>query len=182
MAAILRRALLCPLVFLNFFLYMILLGIAGAKLNDSFERGFVPGGNGITVTLVIFALIAGVVGVASSLAGMHHLAAWRTDSFAAAGAAGLIAWLLTLLSFGIACKHIRRGRIYSKSVRVLESIAIILAGTQLFYLLMLHTGIFSRRLGGYKEPGYVATRSAPTVELPPTSSEATQKPTVASAV
>jgi hypothetical protein len=41
-----------------------------------------------------------VVGLASILAGAHHLTVWRTDSLAASHAAAAIAWLLTLLAFG----------------------------------------------------------------------------------
>jgi H+/Cl- antiporter ClcA len=48
----------------------------------------------------LFALIASVVGLASVLAGAHHLTVWRTDSLAASHAAAVIAWLLTLLAFG----------------------------------------------------------------------------------
>jgi len=53
-----------------------------------------------------------MVGLASTLAGAHHLRVWRTESLAAAAAAATIAWLLTLLAMGVACKeiHTRYGR------------------------------------------------------------------------
>ena len=34
---------------------------------------------------------------------------WRTESLAAAAAAAVIAWLLTLLAMGVACKEIHTG-------------------------------------------------------------------------
>jgi hypothetical protein len=57
-------------------------------------------GNAVTSTFLMIALIASVVGMAASLAGAHHLRLWRTE---------LIAWLLTLLAMGIACKEIHTG-------------------------------------------------------------------------
>ena len=55
------------------------------------------------------ALIACMVGLASALAGTHHIRVWRGDSLAAAAATSLIAWLLTLLAMGLAAKEIHRG-------------------------------------------------------------------------
>ena len=66
-------------------------------------------GNNITPTFVLLALIASVVGIASTLAGGHHVAFWRTETLAAASATALIAWLLTLLAMGVACKEIHTG-------------------------------------------------------------------------
>jgi hypothetical protein len=66
-------------------------------------------GNAVTTTFLMIALIASVVGMAASLAGAHHLRLWRTETLAAAAATALIAWLLTLLAMGIACKEIHTG-------------------------------------------------------------------------
>lgn len=66
-------------------------------------------GNAVTTTFLTVALIASVVGMAASLAGAHHLRLWRTETLAAAAATALIAWLLTLLAMGIACKEIHTG-------------------------------------------------------------------------
>jgi hypothetical protein len=66
-------------------------------------------GNAVTSTFLMIALIASVVGMAASLAGAHHLRLWRTETLAAAAATALIAWLLTLLAMGIACKEIHTG-------------------------------------------------------------------------
>jgi len=66
----------------------------------------------VTPVFIIVTLIASMVGLASVLAGLHHVRVWRTESLAAAGAVSLIAWLLTLLAMGIASKeiHTRYGR------------------------------------------------------------------------
>ena len=45
-------------------------------------------------------LIACMVGLASVLAGLHHMRLYRTESVAAAIATSLIAWLLVLLAMG----------------------------------------------------------------------------------
>lgn len=63
-------------------------------------------GNVVTVVFIPVALITCMVGLASVLAGGHHLRIWRTESLAAAAATSLIAWLLTLLSMGLAAKEI----------------------------------------------------------------------------
>jgi len=62
--------------------------------------GTVGTGNAATDWFIPIALVASVVGLASTLAGVHHLRVWRTDSLAAAAATSLIAWLLTLLALG----------------------------------------------------------------------------------
>jgi len=59
-------------------------------------------GNAATFYFLPMVLIASVVGLASTLAGIHHLRVWRTESLAAAASAALIAWTLTLLAFGYA--------------------------------------------------------------------------------
>jgi hypothetical protein len=57
-------------------------------------------GNAATRFFVPIALIASMVGLASILAGTHHLRVFRTDSLSAAHATAMIAWLLTLLAMG----------------------------------------------------------------------------------
>lgn len=49
---------------------------------------------------LVFALLAGVIGVVSKLAGASHIRAWRSDSLAAAGSSSIIAWAITALAFG----------------------------------------------------------------------------------
>jgi hypothetical protein len=76
----------------------------------------------VTSTFLLFALIASVVGIASTLAGAHHLRLWRTETLAAAAATSLIAWLLTLLAMGVACKEIHTGGYRTK--RLVCSVAL----------------------------------------------------------
>lgn len=57
-------------------------------------------GNTITPIFLQFSLVACMVGLASVLAGTHHVRVWRMDSLAAAAATSLMAWLLTLLAMG----------------------------------------------------------------------------------
>ena len=86
----------------------------------------------MTVVFIPIALIASMVGLASVLAGAHHVRIWRSESLAAAAATSLTAWLLTLLAMGIACKEIHIG--YGRSKRLVSS------------------QIYSRRLANYKHP------------------------------
>lgn len=57
-------------------------------------------GNAATGFFVTFALIAGVVGAASCIAGLNHVRIWTGDSMPAAASAATIAWTLTLLATG----------------------------------------------------------------------------------
>ena len=58
------------------------------------------GGNSSTSFMLIFALIAGVVGACSVLPGLVHLRAWRSDSLAVAGSLAVLSWAITALAFG----------------------------------------------------------------------------------
>lgn len=73
---------------------------AGLVLPAHFSPVYFPMGNAATGFFVIFALIAGVVGAASALAGVNHIRAWNADSLPAAASSALIAWTLTLLAMG----------------------------------------------------------------------------------
>jgi len=73
---------------------------AGLELPAHFSPIYFPIGNAATGFFVIFAVIAGVVGAASALAGFHHVRAWSAESLPAAASAGFIAWMLTLLAMG----------------------------------------------------------------------------------
>ncbi|KAF4363124.1 hypothetical protein G4B88_026728, partial [Cannabis sativa] len=99
----------------------------------------------------------GVVGIVSKFAGGNHIRAWRNDSLAAAGASSLIAWALTALAFGLACKQINVGGHRGWRLRVLEAFIIILAFTELLYVLLLHAGVFSSKYGpGYRDTDYAS--------------------------
>lgn len=76
----------------NFEGILIVIGLDGSSCDT---------GNGtITLVFLILALVACMVGLASCLAGLHHVRVYRHDSLSSAAAASLIAWLLTLLAMG----------------------------------------------------------------------------------
>ncbi|GAB2266711.1 Membrane protein pm19l [Dionaea muscipula] len=142
-----------PLLFLNLVMYLIVLGFASWCLNrfingQTHHPSF--GGNGATFFFLTFAILASVLGVASKLAGANHIRAWRSDSLASAATSSLVAWAVTALAMGLACKEINIGGYRGWRLRVLEAFIIILTFTQLFYLLLLHAGVFSSSYG----PGY----------------------------
>ena len=95
--------------------------------------------------------------MASTLAGAHHLRLWRTETLAAAAATALIAWLLTLLAMGVACKEIHTGGPRAKRLKTLEALMIILALLQLLYLLATHASSVTRE--GYANTGTPAVKN-----------------------
>ncbi|KAL8511764.1 hypothetical protein ACS0TY_018269 [Phlomoides rotata] len=110
------------LLFLNFCMYAIVVGISAWATNTAIDHGFIigpelrlpahfssmafPMGNASTGFFVMFALIAGVAGMASAISGLNHLRYWDSDSLSAASSVAAIAWTLTLLAMGFACKEI----------------------------------------------------------------------------
>lgn len=76
-------------------------------------------GNIVTPTFLPLALIACMVGLASVFAGTNHLRIWRGDSLSSAASTSLIAWLLTLLAMGVACKEIHVGG-YNRQKRLVS--------------------------------------------------------------
>ncbi|XWS15910.1 hypothetical protein CRYUN_Cryun34aG0042800 [Craigia yunnanensis] len=82
------------LLFLKFCMYVIVLGIGGWAMNRAIDHGFIigpgfelpahfspiyfPMGNAATGFFVTFATLAGVVGVASAIAGINHIRSWNT--------------------------------------------------------------------------------------------------------
>ncbi|XWS18583.1 hypothetical protein CRYUN_Cryun32bG0057200 [Craigia yunnanensis] len=104
------------LLFLNFCMYVIVLGIGGWAVNKAIDHGFVigpgfelpahfspiyfPMGNAATGFFVTFALLAGVVGVASAIAGINHIRSWNASSLPSAASIAGVAWTLTLLAMG----------------------------------------------------------------------------------
>ncbi|KAJ0967388.1 hypothetical protein J5N97_024305 [Dioscorea zingiberensis] len=137
-------------------MYIIVVGFASWNLNHFIngETNY-PGvaGNGATFYFLVFAILAGVVGVASKLSGANHVRVWRNDSLAAASSSSVIAWAITALAFGLACKEIHVGGYRGWRLRVLEAFIIILAFTQLFYVLLLHADMISSKYGpGYGDP------------------------------
>lgn len=61
---------------------------------------YYPFGNLATGFVVIFSLIAGVVGFTTSITGVTNVLQWNAPNLNAAAASSLISWLLTLLAMG----------------------------------------------------------------------------------
>jgi hypothetical protein len=161
MAAI-GLGLSAPLLVINFILYLISAALAGWVLNKNIDYNDSTSGSGgsignaATTWFIPIALVASVVGLASTLAGVHHLRVWRTDSLAAAAATSLIAWLLTLLALGLASKEIHIGGYRPKRLKTLEAFIIILGFFELLYFLSLHSGTI---LGEKYGPTYNTTNT-----------------------
>jgi hypothetical protein len=67
---------------------------------------YFPIGNLATGFFVIFALVTGVVGISTSLAGLHEVSQGYPASMMSAAASALVTWTLTVLAMGLACKEI----------------------------------------------------------------------------
>ncbi|XP_078174961.1 membrane protein PM19L-like [Carex rostrata] len=149
------RPAISVLLLLNFFMYLILALIGGWAINKAIDHGFIIGqelqlpahfkpiffpiGNFATGFFVVFAVIAGVVGAASAISGFNHMRFWNYDSLQPAATTGLIAWFLTLLAMGLACKEINlEGR--NAKLRTMEAFTIILSVTQFLYIAAIHGG------------------------------------------
>ncbi|KAL1561661.1 Membrane protein pm19l [Salvia divinorum] len=158
MARTVARNLAAPLLFLNLIMYFIVLGFTSWCLNRYINGQTAHpsmGGNGATPHFLSFAILASVLGIVSKIAGGSHLRAWRNDSLAAAGSSSIVAWAVTALAFGLACKEINVGGWRGWRLRVLEGFVIVLAFTQLLYVLLIHAGIFSSSYGpGYRNHDY----------------------------
>ncbi|KAA8519570.1 hypothetical protein F0562_013806 [Nyssa sinensis] len=142
------------LLVLNFCMYATILGISGWATNKAFKHGFTisagfdlpphfspiyfPMGNAATGFFVIFALIAGVVGIGSVISGLNHVRVWNVDSLPSAASAAAIAWALTLLAMGFAWKEIEQ-QMRNAPLRTMEAFLIILSATQLIYIVAIHS-------------------------------------------
>ncbi|XP_057959202.1 membrane protein PM19L [Malania oleifera] len=158
MAQTVGRNIAAPLLFLNFTMYAIVVGFASSCI-DKFINGNINqpgfGGNGATFFFLVFSIMAGVVGIASKVAGANHIRAWRNDSLAAAASSSLVAWALTALAFGFAIKEIDIGHNRGWRLKVVEAFIIILTFTQLMYLSTVHAGLVSSKYGpGYRDSDY----------------------------
>ncbi|KAH1046821.1 hypothetical protein J1N35_037605 [Gossypium stocksii] len=151
------------LLFLNLGLYIIVTIVAGWAVNHAIERThetasvlsiparifpiFFPMGNMATGFFVIFALIAGVVGVSTSVTGLTNVFQWDAPNLNAAAASSLLTWALTLLAMGLACKEINIGWT-DANLRTLEVMTIIVSSTQLFCTGAIHAGAEDAALNG----------------------------------
>ncbi|CAL0325030.1 unnamed protein product [Lupinus luteus] len=141
------------LLLLNFCMYVIVLGIGAWAVNRAIDHGFIigpelklpayfspiffPMGNAATGFFVTFALLAGVVGAASTLSGINHIRSWTAESLPSVASVATIAWTLTLLAMGFACKEIEL-HIRNAHLRTIEAFLVILSATQLFYIAAIH--------------------------------------------
>ncbi|POO02312.1 AWPM-19-like [Trema orientale] len=144
------------LLILNLILYFIVIVIAAWAVNHGIKRSketasvlsiparifpiYFPMGNMATGFFVIFSLLAGVVGVATSLTGLHNVFLWNGPNLHTAAASSVTTWALTLLAMGLACKEIELGWT-DANLRTLEVITIIVSGTQMFSVFAIHAGI-----------------------------------------
>ncbi|KAF3336930.1 AWPM-19-like family [Carex littledalei] len=150
------------LLFVNLIMYVAVAAIAGWAINYSIDETpsslsgltaparifpiYFPIGNLATGFFVIFSLFAGVVGVMTSLRGLHEVMQARPASILSASAFSIITWALTLLAMGLACKEISIGW-RPASLRALETLIIILSGTQLFCAAAIHATVPSTLTG-----------------------------------
>nr|CAD1833658.1 unnamed protein product [Ananas comosus var. bracteatus] len=151
------------LLFLNLIMYVIVAIIAGWALNYGVDETphalsgltpparlfpiYFPIGNLSTGFFVIFSLIAGVVGSATSLTGLLDVSRSKPASLLSAAAFSVITWALTLLAMGLACKEISISW-RPASLRTLETLTIILSGTQLLCAGAIHAGASAASFDG----------------------------------
>ncbi|BFG15268.1 hypothetical protein CerSpe_015420 [Prunus speciosa] len=144
------------LLIVNLVLYFIVIVIASWAVNHGIQRSretasvltiparifpiYFPFGNMATGFFVIFSLLAGVVGFATSLTGLHNVVQWDSPNLHTAAASSLGTFSLTLLAMGLACKEIQLGWTDS-NLRTLETITIIVSATQLFSTCAIHAGV-----------------------------------------
>ncbi|KAK8514160.1 hypothetical protein V6N12_008876 [Hibiscus sabdariffa] len=67
---------------------------------------------------VTFAMIAGAIGVASTIAGINHICRWNDISLPSAASIAGLAWIFTLLGMGFACKEIELEIRNASSIRI----------------------------------------------------------------
>ncbi|XP_052208370.1 membrane protein PM19L-like [Diospyros lotus] len=144
------------LLILNLVLYLLVIIISGWAIYHGIDRGretasflsspsrifpiYFPIGNKATGFFAVFSLIAGLVGFITSLTGVSHVIQWNAPNLQAAAASSLITWSLTLLAMGLAWKEIHLGSTDS-NLRALETIMILVTGTQLFCIGAIHAGV-----------------------------------------
>ncbi|KAF5202334.1 Awpm-19-like, partial [Thalictrum thalictroides] len=125
MAAGAAKSVAFGLLILNLVLCIIVSIIAGWALNYAVDNTpqtvdqitipahlfpiYFPIGNMATPFFVVFSLIAGLVGLATSIAGINNILQWNVPSLHSAACFSLTTWGLTLLAMGLACKEINIG-------------------------------------------------------------------------
>nr|XP_024373121.1 membrane protein PM19L-like isoform X3 [Physcomitrium patens] len=122
----------CALLAVNVIMRIINAAIAGWAFNRNMDRASTD---------------------STDFGGMYHLRVWRTDSLAAAVSAALIAWLLSFLAAGVACKEIYVGATRSTKLKVVEGFTVILPLFEFYYLLSLQAAA----LGGKEGTAYTSS-------------------------
>ncbi|XWS20698.1 hypothetical protein CRYUN_Cryun31cG0125000 [Craigia yunnanensis] len=79
----------------------------GFELPMHFSPIYFPMRNAATRLFVTFALLVGVVGVASAIVGINHIHLWNTISLPLVALIAGVAWTLTILVMGFPCKEIK---------------------------------------------------------------------------
>ncbi|XP_071723373.1 membrane protein PM19L-like [Rutidosis leptorrhynchoides] len=142
------------LLILNLGLYFIVTMIASWAINYGINRShehvlstpaqifpiFYPIGNTATGFVVIFTLIAGVVGMTTSITGLVNVLEWNAPNLHAASFSSLTTWAITLLAMGLACKEIDLGY-NDANLRTLEVMMVIVGATQMFCIGAIYTGV-----------------------------------------
>ncbi|XP_057784248.1 membrane protein PM19L-like [Salvia miltiorrhiza] len=142
------RRVMGPLLVVNAVVCLILVGLAGWSLDkyiDGNQSHPYLGGNPSTIFLLVYALIAGVMGACSVILGYAHLRIWSSLTLATATTSAIFSWALNALAFGLVCKQIIMGGHRGKRLQTLEAFITISGVTQLLYLLLLHAETFTSR-------------------------------------
>ncbi|GAB4843490.1 hypothetical protein Ancab_013451 [Ancistrocladus abbreviatus] len=140
---------------LNFFLYIVVMIVAAWAAHHMIERSreaasvhplpdhifpiYFPMGNRGTGFFIIFSLLVGVLGVATSFTGVLNVMEGDAHNLYAAAYSSIITCALTFLAMGLACKEMNMGKTDS-NLRALETVMIILSGTQLLCTGALYVG------------------------------------------
>ncbi|GAB4843489.1 hypothetical protein Ancab_013450 [Ancistrocladus abbreviatus] len=100
---------------------------------------YFPLGNGATGFFIIFSLLVGAVGVATSFTGVRNVMEGDAPNLYAAFYSSIVTLALTFLAMGLACKEMNIGW-RDPNLRALETVMIILSGTQLLCTGALYVG------------------------------------------
>ncbi|CAK9321156.1 unnamed protein product [Citrullus colocynthis] len=142
------KTVAAAILFFNFCICVVIFGIGGWVMNHTIDNGFVIGagfevpdyfspiffqiGNSATGFFVIFALIAAVAVVASTISGSFYFRFPDSNNLPPAASTAVIACFLTFLAMGFAWKEIAL-TVTSGHLIALEAFLIILSVTQFVY-------------------------------------------------
>ncbi|KAI3964893.1 hypothetical protein MKW92_008474, partial [Papaver armeniacum] len=97
------RGLISTLLAVIFVMYLIVLGLASWSL-DKYINGEQHhphlGGNPATSFMLVFALLASVLGISSVITGLLHHRIWRSETLGSASSLAIISLAITALTFG----------------------------------------------------------------------------------